>query len=195
MTIIYGCKDGQSLDHMRYTKYMQLSVHGRPGPESLPPTKRAAYFHILRVHLQTVQWKLLRTDPLDATDWGWLIQDGQYVPIPTNLKVAPDDVLNVIVCECKNTSSCKTKNCTCHSYGSHCVPACKHCYGQTCTNAEPLRNTDAIVDNDDNDSNLPDADFDALEISIVLEPFHYHHNILLNQNWGIIVFTLVMKYL
>jgi len=61
LSIIYGCEQ-QSLDHVRYVTYMNMLAHSsiRPRPEKLPPTERAAYFHVLRVHLQAVQWHLCR---------------------------------------------------------------------------------------------------------------------------------------
>jgi len=115
---------------LRYIRYMQLVANSvtRPRPERLPPTERAAYYHLMRVHLQVMQWQTLQTDCLTPTDWGWKMDDGVYVPIATDIAVAPDDMLTVIMCSCKtdvsNGSPCRSKACTCRKYGLHCMPAC-----------------------------------------------------------------------
>lgn len=59
LIMLYGGSSSDSLNHMRYTTYMHMlaTSRKRPRPERLPPTERAAYFHILRVHLHIVQWK------------------------------------------------------------------------------------------------------------------------------------------
>src|SRR6218665_92376 len=153
LVLLYGGKEGVSLNHLRYIKYMQLiaKLSSRPRPERLPPTERAAYFHLLRVHLQVVWWKTLQTTGLNPTDWGWKVHDSAYVPIMTDLKVAPDDVLNVIACKCKSSTSspCASKLCTCRCYGLHYIPACKNCYGELCTNASMQATADLMADSDD----------------------------------------------
>ena len=50
---MYGGKPGETLDTLRYLKYMEYIATSKVQlqPERFPPTERAAYFHILRVHL------------------------------------------------------------------------------------------------------------------------------------------------
>ena len=49
LVLLYGGKPGDTLDHMCCTAYMNLIATGktRARPEHLPPTERAAYFHVL----------------------------------------------------------------------------------------------------------------------------------------------------
>ena len=67
LVMLYGGKEGDTPDHLRYTVYMNQIATGktRPRPERLPPTERAAAVHILRAHLQIVQWKSLMSVCLD----------------------------------------------------------------------------------------------------------------------------------
>jgi len=161
--MIYGAKEDERLNSLRYRRYMQILARStqKPRPERLPPTERAAYFHLMRVHLQVVQWNLLKTDCLIPTDWGWELHDNAYVPTMTDLKPAPAELLHVIVCQCQTTTNkpCGSKTCTCRRFGLHCVPACKNCYGEMCTNAAVLTTSDSTCDNDrDEDEQQTDQD-------------------------------------
>ena len=53
---LYGGKPGETLDTPRYLKYMEYIATSKVQlqPERLPPTERAACFHILRVQFQIV---------------------------------------------------------------------------------------------------------------------------------------------
>ena len=59
-------------------------------PEKLPPTERAAYFHGLRSHYQIILWSLIDDFEINATEWGWKIQDGVITPIMTDKDIAPE---------------------------------------------------------------------------------------------------------
>jgi len=50
---------------------------------------------------------------LNAEDWGWKNENGVLVPIDTELRAAPDDVLNIISCKCKmaRKSPCSSQLC------------------------------------------------------------------------------------
>ena len=41
---------------------------------------------------------------LDEQKWGWKMKDGMYVPIATDLKDAPPNILSVISCMCQTSS-------------------------------------------------------------------------------------------
>jgi hypothetical protein len=75
---------------------------------------------------------------MNALDWGWKIENDLYVAITTDLKPAPDDILNVISCKCRmlKNNACSSQVCSCRKHGLKCVVACKHCCGKVCTNAE-----------------------------------------------------------
>ena len=69
---MYGGKPGETLNTLRYLKSMEYIATSKVQlqPERLPPPERAAYFHILRVHLQIVIWKYLGRVQIDPRDWG-----------------------------------------------------------------------------------------------------------------------------
>ena len=62
----------------------------------------------------------------------------------TEQAVAPDDLLEVICCNCK--AGCSSNRCSCRYHGIHCVVACGNCHGEGCENAEAC-----IVDEEDSD--------------------------------------------
>ena len=70
-------------------------------PEALPPTKRVAHFHSLRVYLQLHEWDNLNSEVLKTGYWGWKIENNTFVPIMTDELPATSDNLNVIRCNCK----------------------------------------------------------------------------------------------
>jgi len=132
----------ESLDKLRYTTYMKLCSSSKMAitPQQLPPTSRAAYYNSLHAHHQIMDWKSLSTQPLNPTDWGWQVQSGTLVPITTDQKPAPDDLLKVIRCSCKTTShnACGTNLCSCRRNGLFCVSACSSCHGTDCNNGEQV---------------------------------------------------------
>ena len=73
-------------------------------PEVLPPTKKAAQFHSLRVYFQLHEWNNLNSEVLKPEDWGWKLENGKYVPTMTDEPPATSDILNVIRCNCKTSS-------------------------------------------------------------------------------------------
>jgi hypothetical protein len=74
MVMLYGGKVGDSLNQLRYHAYMSTvastSIKLPPLPERLPPTENAAKFHIMRTHLQVVQWRTLADLDRKPEDWG-----------------------------------------------------------------------------------------------------------------------------
>ena len=73
-------------------------------PEALPPTKRAAHFHSLRMYLQLHEWYILNSEVLKPEDWGWKLENDRYVPIMTDEPPATSEILNVIRSNCKTSS-------------------------------------------------------------------------------------------
>jgi len=51
---LFGGGPADTLDHMRYARYMLKVSCGPVLPEKFPPTARAAFHHCLRAHLQAV---------------------------------------------------------------------------------------------------------------------------------------------
>ena len=143
----------------RYSKYQQMVCEGLIEPEKLPPTERAAWFHGLRVHLQTIQWKILDdTINLEPEKWGWKKDNGVLVPIPTDKEIAPPDLLQIVRCKCKMSSRnpCGTNVCSCRKNGILCMPACGGCHGEDCNNKQVFRISNNITQKPNNlTQNLP----------------------------------------
>ena len=81
--ILYGGREDDSLNSLRFTKFMDMVSTNRSTslhPQNLPPTERAAYFHSLRVHLQVVLWHKLTNNDLDPTQWGWKLSGNVLTP-------------------------------------------------------------------------------------------------------------------
>ena len=91
-------------------------------PEKLQPSEHAGYFHVLRVHLQAVEWKTLSCHTLLPANWGWKQDGDHFVPVTTDLPVTPDEILNVVRCGCK--TACSSALCSCRKNGLKCMSAC-----------------------------------------------------------------------
>lgn len=121
-----------------------MAEKGLVQPEKLPPTDRAAFFHGLRAHLQIVTWKLLSETNeinLEPTEWGWQMVDDQLKAITSDTEIAPENILKVIRCNCKNNENqCGTNRCSCRKNGLSCVTTCGECHGEECENKEVNRN-------------------------------------------------------
>jgi len=79
---VCGGKPGDTLNNMRYSAYLNMLANSTtsPRPKRLPPTEAAARQHILRVHLQVVQWcSLMRIDK-KTEDCGCKLVQGVYMP-------------------------------------------------------------------------------------------------------------------
>ena len=90
-------------------------------PKVLPPTTSAALHHSQRVYSQVQTWMGMKMTP---TDWGWEVAGETLNPITTSKKPAPQSLLKVIKCRCKQ--DCQSKLCTCRKYGLPCTNACMH---------------------------------------------------------------------
>ena len=134
--IMYSGKNEETLNSLRYTRYLNLLATSKRTlrPEMLPPTDRAAHYHSLRVHLQILKWKDLNDIRNDqAIDWGWKREKSHLMPVMTDKEPAPSDILKIIRCRCKR--SCTTM-CSCKKNGLKCVKACLNCQGESCDNIE-----------------------------------------------------------
>ena len=114
--VMYGGKREDSLNSLRYAKFMEMiSSKTSLDPQKLPPTERAAHFHSLRVHLQVILWRKLRNDELDHKHWGWKLKGTVLTPVMTDLDAAPESLLKFVRCKCKLSSKnpCGSNLCTC----------------------------------------------------------------------------------
>ncbi|VDI52320.1 Hypothetical predicted protein [Mytilus galloprovincialis] len=74
------------------------------------------------------------------TDYGWKIKRGKLCPILMDLPPAPDKLLNIIRCNCKQ--NCDTKRCVCRKNGLRCSVGCGECRGLNCSNSVPIVESD-----------------------------------------------------
>ena len=77
----------------------------------------------------------------------WEKRSDKFFPLMTDLKSAPENLLNCISCKCKmvKKSPCSTKHCTCFKHGLPCINACKHCCGKVCDNSLNDGNTEVDI--------------------------------------------------
>ena len=141
--IPFGGKQDDSLNYLRYVKFLEMASSSKAiDPQKLPPTERAAHFHSLRVHLQVVLWKRLthKDSQLDPEQWGWKLDGTTLTPVMTDMAAAPETLLNFVRCKCKLSSRnpCGTNACSCRKNDLKCVTACGDCRGENCRNAEDI---------------------------------------------------------
>ena len=143
---LYGGKPGQTLDQLRYQRYLEkLACKSKSiQPQSLPPTSSAVKYHSLRVYLQIREWKD-STEGINYAEWGWRSAAEQLTPIMTDLAPAPQSLLQIMRCNC--SQDCSTHRCSCRKNDLPCNPACGQCKGSACTNAP-----EQIPDDEDSDS-------------------------------------------
>ena len=119
-----------------------ISASSKIKPERLPPTERATFFQSLRVYLQVTEWKTLTECPLDPVEWGWKLEKEKLIPVMIDVPPAPDELLNIVRCNCKMSSKnpCGGRQCSCRNHGLKCVPACGDCRGLNCSNCDEAPN-------------------------------------------------------
>ena len=133
------CKTLDDLRFWRYKKQVnEKKLTSASGLElrTLPPTSDAAKYHCYRAYLQVQQWLGINMDP---TEWGYM-RDSYLVPIIKDKPAAPDKVLRLISCGCKQ--GCTDKTCVCVKAGMFCTILCSSCNGRDCANIEHVHEYD-----------------------------------------------------
>lgn len=137
----------KSLNMHRYHCFMKAvakgPVHTQLQLASLPPTSATAKEHSLRVYHQVQHW--LGND-LVPTKWGWKMMNGQLHPILTQKPPAPDNLLNLISCNCK--TGCE-RGCGCKKAGIQCSLLCGYCRGGGCSNSEKPETVEEAGDSEE----------------------------------------------
>ena len=95
-------------------------------------TTEAFDMNVRRAHIQTAIWKsACEAEPpkLDPTVYGWKRDDIskslELVHLPTNVALAPQDVLEIIHCGCLSEKPCLTAQCRCNSARLPCTMFCR----------------------------------------------------------------------
>ena len=105
----------QTLGHLRFVKYQGQvkGKHLKAGTgfdlRTLPPTSDASKYHIYRTYYE-VQMCLDNVGAISPLEWGWTrdSQSGNLIPHIKDQAAAPDKVLKMISCGCKQRCS---RNC------------------------------------------------------------------------------------
>ena len=72
--------NGEGTDTLgKLSKFMEMAASNTTiiDPALLPPSRRAAYFHSLRVYPQVSIWRQLNEGVFDPVEWGW-----KHYPLP-----------------------------------------------------------------------------------------------------------------
>ena len=94
--------------------------------EKLPPTQAAIREAIMRANCQALIWSLDSVPSPDfppPQEYGWKLEDDQWVPIMTSSPPAPDAIIELVGCGCK-TSHCSSNRCNSRKAGINCTDLC-----------------------------------------------------------------------
>ena len=143
--------DGNGMDplaSLRYRIFVKkiTSAKSFVTPERLPPTASSTKFHCLRTYYQIMVW-MEKEGGIDVINWGWKLEDNKLVPIMTEMKAAPDNLLKMIHCNCKK--GCQPR-CSCRKYGLPCHAGCGPCQTDACDN--PFNNQRIVEEEEENDN-------------------------------------------
>ena len=140
LVLLHNGQSSDTLDELTHHVFCKKIAVGSSctEAESLPPTSAAARYHSEGVYCQVQQW--MGKSSLKASKWEWRIENSLCLPKMT----APEDLLNVSRCTCKE--HCDTKRCSCKKDGLLCSPACKECHGISCFNSVPANFSEEMTD-------------------------------------------------
>jgi len=133
---MFGAKNTDDLDSLRYQCYLQSiakqPIHSLFKLAALPPTSAASRQHSFRTYHQVQQWLNENKNPLE---WGWKKTMKHLRPYATARPAAPQELLSLIVCACKDEC---VRNCECRKSGLNCSNMCGNCSGLGCFNRDTL---------------------------------------------------------
>ena len=141
---LYGL-DMVKVDEARYVMFCSSGSES-----SMPPTKDALTYNLQRANYQTAIWKKADTPFIDVPPpevHGWLSDESGLSFHWMSKPVAPPEILQLSVCQCKRGCSGR---CSCHSANLACTDLCK--CGDECENRAEVPPIDE--DSDDSDDDL-----------------------------------------
>ena len=131
---MFGAKNTEDLDSFCYLCYLKAiakhPIHSLLNLAALTLTSAAARKHSFRTYHQVQQWLNEKKNPLE---WGWKKIGEHLRPITTARPAAPQDLLSLIVCACKDEC---VRNCECRKSGLSCSSMCGNCSGLECDNRD-----------------------------------------------------------
>ena len=136
---------------LRWYLFKQLKED--QGVEKLSPTPGAWREHILRAHLQANIWQQdLVSQPSipESALLGWSESDGHLKPVLTRVSIAPESILQLVRCNCKQPDKragtlCHGR-CSCKKANVVCTELCKCEAEDRCNNVNVLVPSDDIQD-------------------------------------------------
>ena len=137
---VYGGKKTETLDSLRIRKFKDKVVRCATSVEvqDIPPTLDAGKYHIYRAFYQAKCWMSKDEDcALRVEDWGWQNLQGRLLRRAMDCQPAPDCILKLIRCQCKE--DCSINRCSCRKHELKCTSTCGECRGD-------CSNTTAIID-------------------------------------------------
>ena len=102
----------------------------------LPPRQAALHQAILRAHFQLLVWnKDTEPNPVlpSPSDYGWAMENAEWVPVMTTLPPAPEAVIELVKCGCSK-ERCSTNRCQCRRAGLLCTDLCSCSDDSECEN-------------------------------------------------------------
>ena len=114
--------------------------------EKLQLTHGSFLNHVRRAHYQLFKWFLAAEALIpvqNPRDYGWDVEDGDFVPLTSDIPIAPKAVIDLVSCKCPK-GSCTIRQCGCVNSNNTCTQFCG-CDEGTCENADPLK-YDLLVD-------------------------------------------------
>ncbi len=118
MVCMYKGDQGQDINSLRLHIFQQKVTTSLTSvqSESLPPTSSALKYHSLRVYHQIQVWT--GNETLSPLNLGWTEINNKFMPIHTDMGVAPKSLLEVVRCKCK--TGCTSMRCSCRKAGLDC---------------------------------------------------------------------------
>ena len=146
LLILNGARQVNSIDKFRHVSYARnigkCKLTSSFKLECLPPTSAAAKYHNYRSFHTIQQWL---DKCKDLAEWGWHRKGGIFVPVTTDIAVAPDRLLRMISCGC--SSGWLWKELWMQKAGVLLYIMCSKCCGESCTNCPPV--TFEMLEEDD----------------------------------------------
>ena len=134
---LYGQAPTTSLQKARFDLFCKNKKH--PKIMSLPATEDNVKLHILRAHLQVMLWKSANfakppNESLDIAMFGWKLSNDIPLPTVSSSPPAPQEILELINCQCKSQTMCNSHSYGCNKAGLSCTRFCACSASNHCCN-------------------------------------------------------------
>ncbi|GBL96754.1 hypothetical protein AVEN_111882-1 [Araneus ventricosus] len=131
LVALYGGKDDNTLNSLKFQLFTKLFVKANFNLVSLPLTLEAARKHCFRAYLQIQVWL---DQVMNQLKWGWQTTKHGLAPITTIKDPAPQSLLIDIFYKC--AKGCRS-TCSCRKSGIKCSAICANYKGLSCSKVPP----------------------------------------------------------